>query len=184
MAEENEIDLVGETEEVKPNPLASKKSGRGNITLDVNDLQAMIANAVSAAVSKSSETSARIIAEALVESKKPYIDPRAAENDAAMREATRKLHERIEADIKASQEICPHMQGSNALSDFQGQLTSIVMHRLDTGLVVGICTNCQRQFFSDRPEDRKFFAQKSGNRMSAAGTRFFHDPAAAQKAGR
>lgn len=58
-----------------------------------------------------------------------------------------RLHK--EATLVA-QEKCPHIAGSNPLSeqtDYHGR-TSIVWHTLPTKETVGICLNCQRQFWS------------------------------------
>jgi hypothetical protein len=163
------------------------------ISLTKAELQSIVSSAVGAAVAAANEKSATIfdqgmskLAEALIESKKPYVDPRQVENEKAMREQMRVVNERMKAQIYASQETCPHLQGSSELSDFSGQLSSIVLHRLDNGVVVGICTNCQKQIFSDDPniEVQKIFRMKSGNRMSSAGIRNFVDPKAAMAAGR
>jgi hypothetical protein len=159
------------------------------VTMTRAELQELIATATKAV----SENATSLVADALAkladsiaESRKPYVDPRQAENDAAMRKSMREATERMRQQILASQETCPHLQGSSENSDFTGQLSAIVKHRLDTGVVVGICTNCQKQIFSNdpNPEVQKLFRMKSGNRMSSAGVRTFLDPMAAMKAGR
>lgn len=147
------------------------------LTLSVKELQQLIA----AAVSQSQESSAKIIADALIEARKPYVDPRVEQNNQMMREQQKELHERIKRDIEASRENCPHMQGCNALSEVQGQLSAFVMHQTDTGVVFGICTNCQKDIWSNKPEDRKFFSMKSANKMSRAGQRTFMDYNKAQQ---
>jgi len=184
------------------NPLGAKASqpqsspkvdGAGNLSISRADLQQLISSAVAAAVGASTERSEKIVSEgmselakAIIEARKPYVDPRNVENEKAMRESMRVVNERMKAQILSSQATCPHLQGSSENSDFTGQLSSIVMHRLDSGVVVGICTNCQLQIFSDDPDVniQKIFRQKSGNRMSSAGIRTFHDPKAAMSAGR
>lgn len=152
--------LGGENEPKKSKKPAAAESANDNITMSASALEAMF--------SKFAET----IANAMIESKKPYIDPRKTENDDNMRETTRKLQERIQADIKASQANCPHYQGSNPLSEFQGALTSIAKHRLDDGKIIGICTNCLRIFKPGDPDYITQLQRKSGNRMSQAGQRF------------
>ena len=137
-----------------------------------------LAELVKAAVSSSQSENARIIAEALIESKKPYLDPRHAANEAAMRQSEVELQEQIKKRIKASQASCPHMQGCHELSDFSGQLTSIVQHRLDNGDIVGICTNCQRTFKPEDPDYLEWMKKKSGNRLSQAGIRMYYRPPA------
>jgi hypothetical protein len=184
---ENQNPLVGKAPQQQAPPKAD------NITLSKADLQQLISSAVAAAVGASAERSEKIVSEgmselakAIIEARKPYVDPRNVENEKAMRESMRVVNERMKAQILASQGTCPHLQGSSENSDFTGQLSSIVMHRLDSGVVVGICTNCQLQIFSDNPDVnvQKIFRQKSGNRMSSAGIRTFHDPKAAMSAGR
>lgn len=174
-------------------PQAPTKADAGNISLSRADLQQLISAAVAAAVGASSERSEKIVSEgmtelakAIIEARKPYVDPRDVENEKAMRESMRVVNERMQRQIKASQSTCFHLQGSSENSDFTGQLSSIVMHRLDSGVVVGICTNCQLQIFSDdlSVETQKIFRMKSGNRMSSAGIRTFQDPKAAMSAGR
>ncbi len=176
------------------NPLVSKSQPRPeSLTITKSELQQLIASAVAAAVGETSKRSEQIVSEgmselakAIIEARKPYVDPRDVENEKAMRESMRKVNERMKAQIVASQETCPHLQGSSENSDFTGQLSSIVMHRLDSGVIVGICTNCQLQIFSNDPDVnvQKIFRQKSGNRMSSAGVRTFRDPNAAMSAGR
>lgn len=148
------------------------------ISMSPDQLQQIIISAVSAATNSIGDK----IANAMIESRKPYVDPAQEENARRDRESARKQQERIRQQVEADRDTCPHLQGSNALSEFQGQLTSFVLHRLDTGEMIGICTNCQKLISSLNPEDRPFFQRKSGNRMSMGGQRNFVDPLAAQRA--
>jgi hypothetical protein len=159
-------------------PAADPRSGKLSIGMD--ELQALIAASVSQAVTASS----KIIAEAMLESRKPYISPADVENQKRMRESTRESQERILAQIAADQDTCPHKQGSNSLSEFQSQLGSFVLHQLDTGVVVGICTNCQKKIWSNSndPSELKWFREKQANRISRAGQRVFRNPEKAQAA--
>lgn len=152
----------------------------GNVSLKMSELVALIGAAVDSAVTKSSQ----VIADALIEARKPYVDPRQQENERKMRDSMREVQDRINRQIAASKEFCPHVQGSNELSEVQGTLGSFVTHTLDTGEVIGICTNCQKIIRSTIPEDRKWFSKKNANRMSKAGQRNFLDPQKAQLAGR
>lgn len=149
------------------------------ISLGLEELQQII----STAVREASKAQSEMIANAILESRKPYKDPAQEENDKRMRESMREVNERIQREILASQDVCPHKQGSNPLSEFQGALGSFVTHELDTGEVIGICTNCQKLIRSTNPEHRKFFTEKSANRRSGAGRRFFLDPMKAQRVG-
>jgi hypothetical protein len=153
------------------------------ITLNLKDLQAMIAQAVAMASIEAGKSTSETLANAILESRKPYVDPRNEQNEEQMRQSSREQRKREIEQTKYSQDNCPHMQGSNALSDRRGDMSAIVMHKLDTGLVIGICTNCIKIFDARNPDHRKFFNMKSGNRMSASGSRFFSDPVARMDAG-
>jgi len=135
-------------------------------------------------VSQSQAEYAKIIADALIQSKIPYVDPRQKENEEIFRKSSRETADRILDSIKRSQASCPHKQGCNELSEVQGALSSFVFHRLDTGEVVGLCTNCQKEVRSTNPADAAFFKDKSANRMSSAGVRTFMDPRKAMLKGR
>ncbi len=156
---ENDAELLSGEPKRGKKPAETKSDE--NITISVSALEAMF------------DRFSKTIAEAMVKSREPWIDPRAKENDDAMRKSMREVKERIDEQIKASQSVCPHYQGSNELSEFQGSLSSIAKHRLDDGTIIGICTNCLRQFW---PGDSDYVTQlnrKSGNRMSQAGQRQF-----------
>lgn len=173
-----------EATEVKKKEL--KPDSSGNVTLSSADLKELINGAVSTALAQSSESStqtAKLIAETLLEARKPYKSPEQEQNDETFRQSSQANRERIQQAIAREQDSCPHMQGCNALSEVQGDRTSIVLHQSDTGLIIGICTNCIKVFRSDNPLDVPFFRKPSGNRMSRAGQRIFQNPVEAQKAG-
>lgn len=152
-------------------PLTGKKPSNkdGKITLGADELSAIVAAAVQNAVQASSQ----ILAEAIKDSKKPYKDPAHEENDKIMRDQMREVKSRMDESIRSSQRNCPHLQGCNDLSEVSGDRTSIVQHRLDTGEVIGICTNCQRVFRQGDEDYLKEMRRKSGNRMSMAGQRVY-----------
>ena len=172
--------MENETENIQP-PKAPKSKGteEPKITLGMSELSSIIREAVKAAVETSSVESAKIIADAMKESRKPYVDPKQIANEEMMRQQMRATRQRLAENIKLSQSDCEHFQGSNEASDFVGQLSSIVKHRLDNGVVWGICTNCLREFWPTDVDYRKQMSRKSGNRPSQAGIRWFADPAAA-----
>jgi len=174
-------------DEMNEQPLKGKKAVEPQVTLGVAELAAIIKEAVQAATSRSSDASTQVLQEftqAMKDMRKPWVDPRSEENDRLMREQMRETTKRIAESIKYSQSTCPHFQGSNELSDFQGALSSIVKHVLDTGVVWGICTNCLREFWPEDQDYAKEMNRKSGNRPSQAGRRMFLDPRAAAAAGR
>lgn len=170
-------EAIAEVKEKKSKPEEKE------ITLNLKDLQAIIAQAVAMASVEAGKSSSETLAAAILESRKPYVDPRNEENEEQMRQSSRLQRQREKEQTEYSQKHCPHLQGSNALSDRRGDMSSIVMHKLDTGLVIGICTNCIRVFDARNPGDREFFNMKSGNRMSQSGSRFFADPVARMDAG-
>lgn len=150
-------------------------SGSENVSLSMTELQTLITSAVSAAVSGQSQ----VIADAIKEGNKPYEDPNVIQNQKNMRNQMRDQQQAIRNRIRAAQNTCPHLQGCNPLSDSAGTKTSIVKHQFDTGVVLGICTNCNRIF---KPTDPDYFQQMqrpSGNKMSIGGQRFISAPAAA-----
>jgi hypothetical protein len=153
----------------------------GKVEMSLTELEGLISK-ITEQSDKKLEVFAQMLSSALLESRKPYVSEAQKENEKTMRESMKGQRERLLADIQASQENCPHLQGSNALSDFSGQLTSIVPHRLDIGVVIGICTNCLRVF---KPKDKDYITQmrrKSGNRISSAGIRMFLNPLDVEKA--
>lgn len=94
-------------------------------------------------------------------------------NETIFRAAEKEQRERLKAVVKAEQDRCPHIAGSNPLSedrDHSGR-TSIVWHITDTGETVGICTNCQREFWPADEDYRQWRKIPSLNKISAAGQR-------------
>jgi len=93
------------------------------------------------------------------------------ENERIYRENSRRLRKQIEAAKKIEQDNCPHRAGSSSLSEQCIDLTSIVWHVTDIGVTVGICTNCQRQFWPKDADYLEWRKKKSFNQISAAGQR-------------
>lgn len=144
----------------------------GKIELSSEALQTLLSTVVSSAVEQAVAKTADLTARAIEESKKPYIDPLQAENQATMRRSMREQAERNRISQKIAQENCPHLQGCNPLSDFTSNLTSIIHHVLDSGEQIGICTNCLHVFREGDPDYVEWMQKKSGNRTSSAGQRF------------
>ena len=99
---------VAPLEAVPANEIPGEK-----VTLTVAELQALI----NTSKGDSMEKLGAILANALLESKKPYVDPRQQENEAAMRKAMRLQLEQQKRDLVATQELCPHLIGCNQLSE-------------------------------------------------------------------
>jgi hypothetical protein len=136
--------------------------------LSVADMVALLTTAIT---QSQAGNQAQLIA-ALAEIKKPYENPGDKVLAEQMREHNRQAEARKQANIKAAQDACPHLQGCNEMSQRTGDMTSIIKHRLDNNQVVGICTNCTRVFMPGDEDYRKQMGRKSGNQMSQAGQRF------------
>lgn len=170
--------------EVKETSKAVKTKASESISFTREDLQTLIAGTIEAAKASSANDTASLV-NAILESRKPYVDPAQKTTLQGIRRQMREQRIKIMEQLKLEQASCPHLQGSNPLSDFPSPhgLTSFVQHILDTGEMIGVCSNCGRVVRSCDPDYRVLMAKKSGNRMSSAGRRFFADPAAAIKAG-
>lgn len=169
MSEVNEIEVE---QEAKPD----KKSKP--ITMTPESLLELI--------TKMNETSTDRLAAALIESRKPYVDPKQEQNEEFMRQQAREQRKREEAGRKRDQENCPHLAGSNSLSDQPDLLgrTCIVWHTSDSTETFGICSNCQRIFRDNDPDYGVWRRKPSINKQSRAGERFFADPIKAREVAR
>lgn len=149
-----------------------------SVTLTVQELLALLA--------KMNDTSSEKLAAAIIESRKPYVDPNKEVNDQMWREQAREQAKREKANTAAYQKSCPHIAGCNSLSDLRDQAgrTSIVWHKLDSTEAIGICTNCTRVFHEDDTDYQEWRTKPSINKMSASGDRFFSDPLAARRVAR
>lgn len=122
---------------------------------------------------------------AIVESKKPYVDPGQEANEASMRESMKKQKQAQDRQKKFDQDSCPHKMASNPLSstpDMFGR-AAFWHFRLDTGEQILICSNCQKVVRQTDPEFVKFASMPTTNIAGSAGQRFFADPLAVIKAG-
>lgn len=160
--------MTDKTKETTPTPVA----GTGKISISPEELQNLIAQAVAANQSQNTAISAKVLADAILESRKPYKSDEQLANEEQQRATMRLLRDRQEQAKKFNEDNCPHLQGCNELSERTGELSSILHHQNDLGEMIGICTNCQRIF---KPGDTDYMQQmrrKSGNKMSQAGQRF------------
>jgi hypothetical protein len=161
-------------------------SDKDRTSVSYEDLQAIVSSAVSEAVkaaiaSQSQNTVA--LAEAIKDSKKPYENPKQKANDAAMRKSMiAAKNEEKKRTSYFQDNVCPHTMGSSESSARALPDSSFAIHVLDTGEVVGVCTNCQKVISSLKQEDARWFAKKGGNIRSAAGQRTFVNPYKAMQA--
>jgi hypothetical protein len=138
------------------------------ISMSVDDLKALILQ-----ITTSQAEGTKALAEALRDSKIPYIDPKVAENEETFRKNTREQQERKRKQMMESQEWCEHTVGGLGEVRDPGGRTSIAWHRFDNGATVGICTQCIRVIRESDPDFRKWFNKPKGNpRMSRSGDRF------------
>lgn len=107
-------------------------------------------------------------------------------NQKMFEEQSKEQRRRQIATKKYEQEVCDHIAGGLGETKDVHQRTSIVWHRTDAQVDVGICTTCGRIFHPEDPIDNQgrdyaYWRRKgSFNKISAAGVRQFMDPKKAQ----
>ena len=103
------------------------------------------------------------------------------ENDRQFLKQQKELQRRQKENIKTQQSYCDHVAGGlGAEKDLRGRL-SIVWHRNDLRVDVGICTVCQKIFRPGEEDYLRFRNKKSINLLSAAGDHWVEDFNEAQK---
>ena len=106
-------------------------------------------------------------------------------NDKMFLEQARELQKRQRETRKLEQNLCEHIAGSLGETKDVHQRTSIVWHRTDAQVDIGICTTCGRQFhpedkLDEQGRDYRYWRRKgSFNRISAAGVRPVSSPSPA-----
>jgi hypothetical protein len=109
-------------------------------------------------------------------------------NEELFKKNEKVLEARKKANTKYAQSLCDHVAGCSELSeqrDIAGR-TSIIWHRNDVSVDIGVCTVCQRIFRpSDEPDEQGrtyvYWRKKpSFNKLSQAGGRVLPDIATAQ----
>lgn len=107
-------------------------------------------------------------------------------NDKMFLEQAKELQKRQKETKRLEIANCDHIAGSlGETKDVHGR-TSIVWHRTDAQVDIGICQTCQRIFHPEDPVDEQghnysYWRRKgSFNKMSAAGSRQFMNPLKAQ----
>lgn len=104
------------------------------------------------------------LAEALLESRKPYIDPKVLQ---AREQANKDRQEQIEAEMRRrafNKKHCTHRRESN-------NSLNIKWMEHSGGIVLGVCGRCFSQFDARVPEDGKFLWEdlKAQANMGRAG---------------
>jgi hypothetical protein len=118
------------------------------------------------------------LADSILKLREEPVDPAKQANEKFDREQARKQRQRIEAAVKQAQKDCPHLAGSNSLSDQPDLLgrTCIIWHTSDSSETYGLCLNCQRQFHENDEDYAMWRRKPSICKQSRAGERFFSDP--------
>jgi vancomycin resistance protein YoaR len=104
-------------------------------------------------------------------------------NNKLFDERAKELAKRQKETQKAEQDSCDHIAGGSPLSeqrDIAGR-TSIIWHRNDVNVDVGICTVCQRIFRPGQSDYASWRKKPSFNKLSASGYRSVLDPVRARE---
>lgn len=103
------------------------------------------------------------LAEAILEARKPYVDPKVLEAKRQELEERRKMIEMDAAERAARKKICPH-ERENGTPNIKWQQHS-------NNIVLGVCGTCFSQFDARRPEDLALLRRdlKSQKNMGRAG---------------
>lgn len=93
----------------------------------------------------------------------------ANDNEKKSRKLLRLLDKKRREILAEEQRECSHLAGCHGeIIDHYGR-TSIVWHGLNTGEIIGICTNCGRRFFPSDPDYAVWRKRTSFHRISSAG---------------
>lgn len=192
LSEEGVVSANAESRDVSENPTAFDTSAH---PLSAEGLLTLIAS-MQQQLKESQDQAAKAnaaLAAAILETTKPreYIktskELASEANEELFKKNEKEYRTREKANIKYSQNNCDHIAGGSPLSeqrDIAGR-TSIVWHRNDANVDIGICTVCQRPFHpQDAPDEQghtyTYWRKKpSFNKLSAAGTRQFQNPSKA-----
>lgn len=150
------------------------------VTLTMEQLQQLLAAASQNAQNSQPDSKFEQLVGAIIESRKPYVDPRQVENDKSFQEGIRQQEVDKRRMVQDSQNNCPHEKGANGNRSF-GE-SAFWMLRLDTGETIGICSQCGKEISSLYPEHLVFFRKRGDNLPAAAGQRQFLDPLKAMTA--
>jgi len=154
---------------------ASTPKPEEKVSMSISELTALIARMTAESnerIAQSNES----LAKAIIESRKPYVDPKNEENEKLFREQTREMERRKRDQILKSQEWCQHLAGSLGEFQDQGHRTAIVWHQTDIREQVGICTVCQKQFREGDKDYMFWRGKRSINKISKSGDRFVSTP--------
>ncbi len=139
--------------------MSKEKEIAPEVTLNSTDLLALILKMQQdAAASQAKQT--ELLAQALQDSRKPYVDPKQEENRLASNKTLREIEHNKLRRSAAMQAACEHEQGMTG------------DERNGKGAV---CMYCQKVISSVNPKHGKYFRKKSG-RVAEAGQFMLNDP--------
>jgi hypothetical protein len=96
---------------------------------------------------KENAANQRLLAEALTESRKPYIDPNVLKQQQADAEERRRMTEMVARQKVANKVNCPHLR--------ENETSRIQWHEHSNGITMGFCSDCGSEFDTRNHEDLK-----------------------------
>lgn len=148
------------------------------LTLTADQLQQLL-TAAGASQNRPDDKFEQLV-QAIIESRKPYVDPKQEINNLEFQKSNREQEENKRRLMKSAQDNCPHEKGSTGNRSF-GE-SAFWKIRLDTGEHIGICSQCGKEISSLYPEHSVYFRKRGDNLDAAAGQRQFMDPVRAMTA--
>lgn len=113
---------------------------------------------------KETAASNKALAEALLESRKPYIDPKVIAEREQQRKDRKMLVDQEIRNRRAAKQNCPHIN--------EGGKLNIKWHMHSNGIILGVCGSCKAEFDATRNrEDALLFRgdPKAARNMARAG---------------
>ena len=106
----------------------------------------------------------KALAEAILESRKPYVDPRVIEEREQRRKDRKALVDQEMRSRNLAKRLCPHLN--------EGGKSNIKWHQHSNGIILGVCGSCKSEFdATHNREDAQFLRSdpKSIRNMARAG---------------
>ena len=115
---------------------------------------------------KENATNQKLLAEALLESRKPYIDPAVLEaKQKAAEERAKEVEQTMRVKI-ATKAQCPHLR-TNSDGSYADKLNIKWMEH-SNGIIKGVCGTCFSEFDTRNPKDVEFL-RRDGKAMKNMG---------------
>jgi len=98
---------------------------------------------------------------AILESRKPYVDPKVLLQKQADLEERRKMVQMVLRQRQATKAQCPHVRtNGDGTWDEKGRL-NIKWQEHSQGIILGVCGTCQSQFDARNPKDMELLRRDS-----------------------